>query len=607
MSEPSRSARVVAADRRVLASLILVAGATIVAAIVSAGAEARSAAAPSNQSPPTISGAAVVGETLTASTGSWTGTPTITFTYAWQRCNGAGASCVPIGASGSTYVVAGADEGSTLRVEVTGTNGEGSASATSAPTAVVTQPTAPVNTAEPVISGSPVEGSTLTTTTGTWTGVGTITYAYQWVRCGADGGLPDGSDCPSISGATGSSYTLTADDVGHRLRVQVTATNAAGSTTATSNASDLVTQSTTTGPPRNTVEPSISGTLIQGRVLFASIGTWSGATPITYSYQWVRCGADGGLADGSNCTFISGATFSTYVLSSDDVGSRMRIRITASNSLGVETVASNATAAVASVSTPSTPPPPPPTAPANTRVPSIIGTPSVGQTLFVSLGTWTGTSLIYTYQWLRCGADGGSTGGSNCPTITGATSSSYLPTTGDVGRRLRVQVTARNTLGSATATSEPTALVQTGGGTGTPASGLPAGAVTLSGGKVSIPVSSVSLPARLLIDQVEFTPNPVRRRDAMLTLRVHVVDTRGYAVRDALVFTRSTPLVTSAPGEQRTARDGWVTLRMKPLARFPHQRGRNVQFWIRVRKQGDTELLGGVSNRRLVQVATSAG
>lgn len=607
MSDPSRSARAVAADRRVLASLILVAAATIVAAIMSAGAEARSAAAPSNQSPPTISGTAVVGETLTAATGSWTGTPTITFTYAWQRCDGAGASCVPLGASGNTYVVAGADQGSTLRVEVTGTNGEGSASATSAPTAVVTLPTAPVNTAEPVISGSPVEGSTLTTTTGTWTGVGTITYAYQWVRCGADGGLPDGSDCPSISGATSSSYTLTADDIDRRLRVQVTATNAAGSTTATANPTGIVTQSTTTGPPRNTVEPSITGTLIQGRVLFASVGTWSGATPITYSYQWVRCGADGGAADGSNCTFISGATSSTYVLSSNDVGGRMRIRITASNALGQETVASNATAAVGAISTPSTPPPPPPTAPANTRVPSVIGTPSVGQTLFVSIGAWTGTSLTYTYQWLRCAADGGSAGGSDCPTISGATSSSYAPTTGDVGRRLRVRVTALNTLGSAAATSDPTALVQTGGGAVTPPSGLPVGAVTLAGGKVSIPVSSVSLPARLVIDQVEFTPNPVRRRDATLTLRVHVVDTRGYAVRDALVFTRSTPLVTSAPGEQRTARDGWATLRMKPLARFPHQRGRNVQFWIRVRKQGDAELLGGVSNRRLVQVATSAG
>ena len=78
--------------------------------------------------------------------------------------------------------------------------------------------------------------------------------------------------------------------------------------------------------------------------------------------------------------------------------------------------------------------------------------------------------------------------------------------------------------------------------------GLPPGAVALPGGEFSIPVSSVSLPERLVIDEVEFTPNPVKSRDAVLELRVHVVDTRGYAVRDALVFARSTPVLTSPAG-----------------------------------------------------------
>ena len=126
----------------------------------------------------------------------------------------------------------------------------------------------------------------------------------------------------------------------------MTATNSAGSAAATANPTDVVTESPATGPPRNTVEPSISGTPQQGLSLFADIGTWAGATPITYTYQWVRCGADGGNADGSNCTFISGATTSSYIPSSDDVGQRLRIRVTATNSLGVQTVASNASAAV---------------------------------------------------------------------------------------------------------------------------------------------------------------------------------------------------------------------------------------------------------------------
>jgi hypothetical protein len=601
MSKSNRAADV-AANGRTLASLILVAGAVAVGAMLSSGAEARSTATPANVSPPTISGAAVAGETLTASPGSWTGTAPLSYAFAWRRCDDAGASCSPIaGATGQTYVAATDDIGSTLRVDVTATNAEGSASALSAQTAVVVQPSAPVNTAEPLISGTPVEGMTLTTTTGTWTGTGSINYAYQWVRCGTDGGLPDASNCPTIPGATGASYTLTADDIGRRLRVQVTATNAAGSTAVASNPSDVVTQSTATGPPRNTVEPSISGTPQQGFSLFASVGTWAGLTPITYAYQWVRCGADGGLADGSNCTFVSGATTSSYIPSSVDVGQRLRIRVTATNSLGVQTVASNASAAVLAPTTA------PLQAPRNTFLPSIGGTTAVGQTLFASLGGWTGTfPIAYAYEWLRCGTEGGTATGAGCSAIAGGTGSQYTPVAADVSQRLRVRVTARNSVGTANAISNPSAQVlSTAPGPTPPAPGpsLPPGAIQLPGGKVSIPVTSVSPPERLVAGEIDFVPDVVRSRQQPIVLRIRVVDTRGYAVRDALVFARSTPLVTSSPAEVRTGRDGWARLPLTPQADFPLD-GRSVQFWIRVRKQSD-ELLAGVSNRRLVQVATA--
>ena len=133
---------------------------------------------------------------------------------------------------------------------------------------------------------------------------------------------------------------------------------------------------------------------------------------------------------------------------------------------------------------------------------------------------------------------------------------------------------------------------------------MPPGAIRLPDGKISIPVSSVSPPERLLASDAVFTPNPVRSRSSGLELRVRVLDTRGYVVRDALVFARSTPLLTSAPGELRSGRDGWVRFRMTLEADFPLGGGQNVQFWIRARKQSD-ELLEGVSNRRLVQVATA--
>lgn len=600
MSELDRSRRGARVRRFVVLSGTLLA---VVAAALSGGASARSQATPANTSPPTITGTAVIDETLTATQGSWTGAPPITTTLAWQRCNASGDSCAAIsGATGTTYMVVAADIGSTLRVLETATNAEGSASAPSSPTAVVTGQTAPVSTGDPVVSGSAFEGSTLTTTTGTWTGT-KLTYAYQWVRCGTDGGLPDGSDCPSVPGAASSSYTLTAGDIGRRLRVQVTATNAVGAATATSNPTDVVQQSTTSGTPRIVVEPSISGTLVQGRLLFGSAGTWAGTIPLSFVYQWMRCGGDGGLPDASNCAVIGGATSTSYTLSADDVGSRMRFRVTATNSLGVQTVASNATTPIQSSSTTT-----PSQAPGNTRSPVIFGSAVRGETLTSTAGVWTGTTpLLFSYAWLRCPASGGQGTGSDCPAITGATGTQYVLTADDVGRRLRVRVTARNTLGTATAVSDPTALVEATGTTPPPPpppTGLPPGAIRLPNGKYSIPVTSVSAPQRLVAEQVVFTPNPVRSRSRPIELRIRVLDTRGYVVRDALVFARSTPLLTSSPGEQKSGRDGWTRLSMKPHADFPLGGGRNVQFFVRVRKPGD-DLLTGVSSRRLVQVATA--
>ena len=88
-----------------------------------------------------------------------------------------------------------------------------------------------------------------------------------------------------------------------------------------------------------------------------------------------------------------------------------------------------------------------------------------------------------------------------------------------------------------------------------------------------------------------------------MSVRVHVSDTRGYVVRDALVFLRATPLVTSTPAEQATDQAGYVTLIVSPRATFPLKRGYHVQFFVRTRKEGDS-LLAGISSRRRAQVAT---
>jgi chitodextrinase len=184
--------------------------------------------APSNTALPAVSGTAQVGQTLTATPGTWSGNPT-TFAYQWQRCDAAGASCASIaGATSQTYVPVDSDAGSTLRVAVTARTPLGTATATSAPTAVVSPPAGPTNTSPPTISGTAQQGQTLTATTGSWTGNPT-SFSFQWQRCDAGG-----ASCVAVTGATAGTYVPAAPDVGSTIRVAVTARNAVGETTAVS-------------------------------------------------------------------------------------------------------------------------------------------------------------------------------------------------------------------------------------------------------------------------------------------------------------------------------------------------------------------------------------
>jgi putative Ig domain-containing protein/cellulase (glycosyl hydrolase family 5) len=227
-----------------LATGSFVAALLVFTGLAPAGAAGRRSA-PRNTSPPTISGIAEQGETLSASTGSWTGLPTITYSYQWRRCDSAGANCKGItGASSQTYTLAASDVNRRLRVDVTGTNSVGSRKVTSAATAIITvAPIAPVATSPPAISGSAQQGQTLSASTGSWNGTPTINYGYQWRRCDGSGG-----NCASISGATSQTYTAITGDVSDTLRVDVTGTNGAGSNTATSAPTAIVTAPTTISP-----------------------------------------------------------------------------------------------------------------------------------------------------------------------------------------------------------------------------------------------------------------------------------------------------------------------------------------------------------------------
>jgi hypothetical protein len=187
---------------------------------------------------------------------------------------------------------------------------------------------APSNNVRPAISGTARQGETLDADSGSWSGTAPIDYAYQWQRCDAFG-------CAGILGAGAAAHTLTAADVGFRLRLRVSATNAHGSETAFSAESGVV-----IAPPANAGAPTISGEPRQDETLSADPGSWTGTTPIDYAYQWQRC-------DGQGCADIEGAGDAGYTLSAADVGLTVRVRVTARNAAGEAAEHSAASAPVA--------------------------------------------------------------------------------------------------------------------------------------------------------------------------------------------------------------------------------------------------------------------
>jgi hypothetical protein len=183
--------------------------------------------APVNTVAPTVSpsGTQSVGTVITANDGTWSGVAPITFEYKWTRNNVAIS-----GATATTYTIQLADDGTTIRVEVKGTNTYGTTAYIASSNSVSAVNTvAPTNSVAPVISGTAVVGQVLTTTDGTWTGVPTPTFSYQWKRGATN------------IGTNAATYTLVAADASQSITCVVTGTNAGGSANATSNALSILT------------------------------------------------------------------------------------------------------------------------------------------------------------------------------------------------------------------------------------------------------------------------------------------------------------------------------------------------------------------------------
>ncbi len=179
------------------------------------------------------------------------------------------------------------------------------------------------------------------------------------------------------------------------------------------------------GRPEPKLRPLVVGTPVVGRPLEAFSGIWSGAG-ITVSYRWERCR--------DACVPLAGATSSRYTPRTDDSGYGLRV---VADAAGAGSATSLTSAAVVE-------------SPHVQEHPSIVGRARVGALLSARLGTWSGTDLRYSVSWLRCRG--------SCSEIKAGPR--YRVRAADRGYRLRASVLASNDVGSATARSQPTAVVR---------------------------------------------------------------------------------------------------------------------------------------------------
>lgn len=285
--------------------------------------------------------------------------------------------------------------------------------------------------------------------------------------------------------------------------------------------------------PTNTALPVVTGTALQGETLTVSTGTWTD-NPVSFTYQWRRNGVP-----------IAGAITPIYGLRAEDVGQMISVTITAVNTAGSGSESTTDTGPIT------------PAIPVSTVQPAITGVIQVSQTLTVSNGTWSNNPTSYARQWKRNGTN-----------ISGATGTTYVPVTADVGAALTCTVTATNAGGSASRTSQPTAPVIAAGValsiSGTPVTSGTVGqayagfTVSAAGGTAPyvFSVQAGTLPAGLSLDsatgKISGTPTTAANSAGIV---IRVTDSAGTpATADLASFSINvqaavTPLaITGTPG-----------------------------------------------------------
>jgi hypothetical protein len=268
------------------------------------------------------------------------------------------------------------------------------------------------------VAGTRFLGSVLTVNPGSWSGFPLGDASYQWFRCWnpvntASLSIP--LDCAAISGATGSTYTQTTDDVGRFLSIRESRTNGVSNV--------AISEVGTGGPPVKLSDPGFVGSLSKGSTVIADPGTWRAYPSPDIHYFWWSCQRGGAISLTSNpdpnyCGPLAWLT-DQHTFTSSSVGRFVGVIVTVTNRYGSYQALIPVQVVREAVS----------------NAPSISGSKRVGSLLSVNDGTWSGSpAATFTYSWYRCAEPidtATTTVPSSCQLIPGQSSNYYFQSTAD--------------------------------------------------------------------------------------------------------------------------------------------------------------------------------
>ncbi|MFM2384378.1 MAG: hypothetical protein RL166_252, partial [Actinomycetota bacterium] len=436
---------------------------------------------PTSTSPLTIRGDTVVGanKVITATTGTWVGTATISKTFNWYYCNTQKTSAVESLDSDCTQVtssggIAVSSSSLTLTADFRGkhivaveiaTNtsnkpGAGRGQMVSASMGPINM--APVFETVPSIGGVMHVGETLTASLPTVTASPSATRTYEWWSCSSALNASAGSmpaSCVALTGLGNNDLIVTSELAGRYIALAVTAANDFGTVLRSSTAVTDVTQS-----PSNSAAAVITGSPVVGATtpLAVTTGTWTSAPQATagdYSYLWYQCSQNHSSVPSTlpaDCALISGQSASTLLPTNAMAGKYLLAKVTLavrSNKSGGGS-ASIFTASTQSVrNKPSF----------GAASPTINGVAHLGETLTATMTSTAGNETPSTsYQWWSCDSSvvaGATDITANCSAIAGSENAALVVGSGLVGKRIAVLQTATNNQGSATKSSSTTVPV----------------------------------------------------------------------------------------------------------------------------------------------------